>query len=236
MDRSLHDLSLNDLTGDLPAKQRTVLQAVARFGARHPERAALLVPIMAALLEHQDPDIVALSSWALGQIGHERPCAVEDAIPVLQTLIHHPSSHVRQCVVWALGRIGEARPKLIEHTLPDILSLDQDPDPTVRLAMLWLCEAIVERHPEWLKGDIPRLGKLLSDPDIERVQRETFALIRALAASAPEDCQVLSPALKAHSRNTASGFRDEAYAILSLIQCDARDATPESQPPCNHNA
>lgn len=236
MDRSLHDLSLLDLNGDLRTKQRMVIQAVARFGARHPERASLLVPILAALLDHQDPDIVALSSWALGQIGYERPCAVEDTIPVLQNLIRHPSSHVRQCAVWALGRIGEARPELIEHALPAILSLDHDPDPAVRLAMLWVCEAIVDHHPEWLTDEIPRLGRLLSDPDTERVQRATFALFRILAASAPERCEVLSPKLKACYQNRSSGFRDDAFTILSLIQSHEKVLAQQVHQPDNHNA
>jgi len=224
MDRSLRDLSMDDFEGPLAEKQLAVMQALALYGARHPERASIMVPLLTALLQQPDADLIALSTWALGQIGFEQPDAVAESIPSMVKLIQHPDSHVRQCALWALGRIAIARPDLIEQTLPSILTRDRDPDPGVRLCMLYACEGIAAQHPDWLSPAIPRLGRLLLDPDGERVQREALQLFRSLAAADPHRCHCIAPALDEHTRSQDADLREDAAAILSLVEAASSEA------------
>lgn len=153
------------------------------------------VPVLASMLEHDDPAVIRLAARELAELGPQ----ADTAVPALVQLVRHFDPGVRLDVVLALAELG-AGATVAASTLFDVL--DHDDDARVRA---WAVSGLAAaRETRWEARAIAELTHALEDEDSE-IRYSAICALRSLGPAA----RVAAPALQCIACGD-DGFHAEA--------------------------
>jgi HEAT repeat protein len=189
------------------SSRRVYIEAWAKMGPA-------AVPVLASVLQDQDPFVVEFSLRGLASLGP----AAASAAPAIEKVLTHEKRRIRELALDALDKVGVVRPVALQPLL-------RSKDSRIRERAIH----IIEKHRAWTSDDAEALMKLLASAIPHEVvhgfdpeERQRTAAADALVKLG----RPAVPALKRALNHPNWQVRVAVAEILGRIGPDAEEALP----------